>query len=596
MELEYTINLEDNTILHRNKKIGEVKIGNEDKLEDIEIYSNFESDFFEYISNISLPKETELNELEFWVKCFIDEGKQKNEIGDSIEEEIVNVEPTNYRVSTCTITTKLLSFDKFGNQIQTFFDISTLLKYIERVVKDFPEVKSIKIPRNGHDRFYNQFSFVLNLDKDSNVNIKIFRNGSIQMTGVRKLNTFDTIISKVKEILNKVKGVEYGEIKKNEDGLFIFTENKSKEETIQSDIQGVYQPIKTEVGGDEIIAKKLGFYEIDQRSKNVPLPKLFIWDSVNCNYHKVDILENSSSSEKFVESDFTMKYISKGESDFTKLYYNKNGERVKQSKIKFDSDTSNLKLRFSDNKIYTSIQGKRVKWFINSDNIYSNIHLTHEIGHIITEDITEDLTKSEMGTSLEEETIQTRTEYNYYQNSGAEILTDKMNICLMNAVMNINYRIDRSELTKFVQNKGNTCVLNTEGHQAVNIKYFIPRNSDLVLDDIGDGICRCKVESCEYCKHYKVCGNCRNCLDLGKVCEVCLSCETCIHTSTNPGCKCQFCKCSCKDCDCNRITVMCFQSGSVIISGAKSTENLDKVYNWFSKLVSENYILLKEQD
>ena len=129
---------------------------------------------------------------------FTDMGN-KLENKDTEEKILVNYpEPTKYRISTMTMIT---SFNCNINLevVSRYFKLDD--KIISMVYGDKP-VKSINIKKNNRP-FFNQATIIVKLDPLKNINIKIFSNGKIQMTGVKKKKdgemALNLIIDKLKE-------------------------------------------------------------------------------------------------------------------------------------------------------------------------------------------------------------------------------------------------------------------------------------------------------------------------------------------------------------------------------------------------------------
>lgn len=107
------------------------------------------------------------------------------------------VEPTKYRISTMTLIT---SFSCYINLevVSKYFKLDDTI--ISMVYGDKP-VKNSKHKTNRP--FFNQATIIVKLDPLRKVNVKIFSNGKIQMTGVKNVKdghqALNLIISKLKE-------------------------------------------------------------------------------------------------------------------------------------------------------------------------------------------------------------------------------------------------------------------------------------------------------------------------------------------------------------------------------------------------------------
>ena len=112
---------------------------------------------------------------------FIEEGKQLQK--ENIVKKEVNdyPQPTKYRISTMTMIT---SFNCNINleMVSRYFQLDK--KIVSMVYGDKP-VKSVNIKKNNRP-FFNQATIIVKLNPLKNINIKIFSNGKIQMTGVKK--------------------------------------------------------------------------------------------------------------------------------------------------------------------------------------------------------------------------------------------------------------------------------------------------------------------------------------------------------------------------------------------------------------------------
>ena len=98
------------------------------------------------------------------------------------KEESKIPKPSNFRVSTMTMITEftcsinLMVVDKY-------FKMDS--KIISMVYGDKP-VKSTNMKKKNNRPFFNQATIIVRLDPLRKINIKIFSNGRIQMTGVKK--------------------------------------------------------------------------------------------------------------------------------------------------------------------------------------------------------------------------------------------------------------------------------------------------------------------------------------------------------------------------------------------------------------------------
>ena len=122
----------------------------------------------------------------------------------STDEKIIEnyPEPTKYRISTMTMIT---SFNCNINLevVSKYFKLDN--KIISMVYGDKP-VKSINIKKNNRP-FFNQATIVVKLDPLKKINIKIFSNGKIQMTGVKKKKDGETALNLIIDKLKETNGL-----------------------------------------------------------------------------------------------------------------------------------------------------------------------------------------------------------------------------------------------------------------------------------------------------------------------------------------------------------------------------------------------------
>jgi TATA-box binding protein (TBP) (component of TFIID and TFIIIB) len=133
---------------------------------------------------------------------FLEEGKQIQK--ENIVKEEVNdyPQPTKYRISTMTMIT---SFNCNINLevVSRYFKLDD--KIFSMVYGDKP-VKSINIKKNNRP-FFNQATIIVKLNPLKNINIKIFSNGKIQMTGVKKKVDGEEAVLLIMEKLKKTNGI-----------------------------------------------------------------------------------------------------------------------------------------------------------------------------------------------------------------------------------------------------------------------------------------------------------------------------------------------------------------------------------------------------
>ena len=91
-------------------------------------------------------------------------------------------EPSQYRISTMTMIT---SFNCNIN-LEVVNRYFTMTRYIISMVYGDKPVKSSSMKKKTNRPFFNQATMIVQLDPLKKINVKIFSNGKVQMTGVKK--------------------------------------------------------------------------------------------------------------------------------------------------------------------------------------------------------------------------------------------------------------------------------------------------------------------------------------------------------------------------------------------------------------------------
>ena len=133
---------------------------------------------------------------------FTDEGSVIKKAEPEKKEIVDYPEPTKYRISTMTMIT---SFNCNINLevVSRYFKLDN--KIISMVYGDKP-VKSSSIKKNNRP-FFNQATIIVKLNPLKNINIKIFSNGKIQMTGVKRKEDGEAALKLIIEKLKITNGL-----------------------------------------------------------------------------------------------------------------------------------------------------------------------------------------------------------------------------------------------------------------------------------------------------------------------------------------------------------------------------------------------------
>lgn len=127
------------------------------------------------------------------------------------------------------------------------------------------------------------------------------------------------------------------------------------------------------------------------------------------------------------------------------------------------------------------------------------------------------------------------------------------NVCMMNSDITLPYKINRSVLQSILVEKGVLSTFETTSYQGINIKYYWnyeKHHSGM----IQSGVCECS-NVCESSGKKRVMKN--------------------PQTTKERGCA--------------RITIAPFQTGKIIITGAKTLEQIDDASKWILRVIQENH-------
>lgn len=611
-------------------------------------------------------------EFEFLLENYCSEKQEKESIIEKVND---------FRITTITIVCEIVKFLENEEKKSVYIDLDSVFKYIELdnvlfSVKSFDGYREYELPsmfeytkekekekyqlKNREKQktiLYNQITLVFypdferdfkkSIKNKEKVNMKLFRNGTIQMTGAR---SFESIKYVKKLFIEKMRKIN-----------FKYSLNK-----VQLKKQNVnYQNLNLEVYVDEnqrIYSlgennqrKKLcGFYQKDHRRKNdEPIIKMFLWVPIYEKYICVKPVCVKCNQRqdfkycKFVSQDFNdnfervvfeeglkflgierIKWIDKFEN---LIKINKKNVIDENQKYEvFETKPLNMK-RHKGHFIYYTYEKKRVKWFIDEENEciydkYTNVvgkisilNNTNVVGKIENNQkenfVSED--ESEIGYSIFEPLYLPQKELLKY-----DIDEDNEKVCMINSIFNIDFKKEKVKIDLFklkdilINEKGTKCIYDPgSGYIAINIKFYFPgpsffiknfkqeKEKQIIQNEIlkTNGVCHCSKHMCLYCrhnnKHEEYCLECEKQLGItGDLCIECRECEICKHQQqdcdfekTSTSSQCEKCICLCNPCDCVCITILSFHSGSNILSGCRSLFQLETVYKWFSNIIQENF-------
>ena len=112
------------------------------------------------------------------------------------------LKPTPFRISTMTMITDFNCNINLG-VVDRYFKIDDII--ISMVYGDKP-VKSINIKKKNNRPFFNQATIIVKLDPLKKINVKIFSNGKIQMTGVKRKEDGEKALNMILKKLHETQG------------------------------------------------------------------------------------------------------------------------------------------------------------------------------------------------------------------------------------------------------------------------------------------------------------------------------------------------------------------------------------------------------
>jgi len=135
---------------------------------------------------------------------FANKSETKNTVPEENRIESKIPKPTMFRVSTMTMITEFTCSINLM-VVDRYFQLDS--KIISMVYGDKP-VKSRNLKKKNNRPFFNQATIIVRLDPLRKINVKIFSNGRIQMTGVKKeeeaMEALSLILAKLHQTEGKI--------------------------------------------------------------------------------------------------------------------------------------------------------------------------------------------------------------------------------------------------------------------------------------------------------------------------------------------------------------------------------------------------------
>lgn len=536
-----------------------------------------------------------------------------------------------YKIVTMTVTTNLQTDSPLGlsqngpnSARKIYVDLESIYHYIEldTTTKGIESVKSIfgyrrkqplapnspkALQKTPQTRFFNQNTFVINTE-NSAVNLKLFKNGNIQMTGVKSLKDAETAVELLIQKIKAIRGHKYQSLKKDHNNVWV------------SESSRVYS---IDIEDGENIAKYTGYYEIEHKGRDhsgVANSKLFIWDSErNANIQ----VESAAEGKYLIEKEFSsphqkniygsIHYVKIA--DFRKSIYLLSGKQVGyinvnmiETAIKDIPPGTMYKVQNNTFQVLfpRSAGINKQKWFIdfkekvvfnkrreivghlsialtpmslvNPEAIFGHkyphsklfsppekpvLRTNHYVPRILPSDISN------------ERIVKIRYSGIFSVVAGqSQIVHEPFEHRMINALFHAGYEINQTKLnTLLIETYLMQSNYDAEAYPGINIKYFFNNTGGAQ----SSGICSCNLLKCKHCLH----SNEPNCQI--QDCSLCR--EQYLYGDNKIPCFCVACKCI-------RITLLLFGSGEVIITGAKSAEQIHTVYLWIASVLKQHHTFL----
>jgi len=461
-------------------------------------------------------------------------------------------DPSEVKISTMTLVSNIRESSE--DEIKTEIELDILCRFINRYSENdemlktcnggitsvdyytnFPtNITYANLIKHKNNPFFNQMSVILETFGFKKANIKIFNNAKLQMTGVLSENEGVYISKKIINILKTSKIKIYTNM-----SYLDCKEDKENKLNKPNDFALVYNHKM-----DKMFYYRWNYLDIIKEIEtNVKVPL----------FNKKKDEEEFKKKNGWISDTVIMKFISLLQYRLTLLNQIKdkiNKEYTllseKKDAIIMNAMNTNCNVDEEETKINTSLFDLNLNKSIITENIidltnlYNKIKLIRETDILVLNTIkkkyNEDLQQlSEM------DNINDYYEYNIID----DIDTFKLNktkIELINSDFSTNFLINNTKLYKIVKNKYKAfSSYEPNDYPGVKNKFFW--NADNIKLDRTQGKCFCEPK----------------CIKRGKKSL------------------------------CTQITISVFQSGSVIITGAKSIQQVRDAYAYINKIFKDNF-------
>lgn len=420
-------------------------------------------------------------------------------------------EPTPIRVSTMTFICKLKFKDDVEEEV--YIDLKTLVNHFsdnEGIIT----IKTVDTTKNNKKSFYNQVTLLVN-HKTFNVNVKVFKNGQLQMTGCKsEQNAIDTAYLVAKLLL-----------KTNSD-IVIDVELSNSHNMYTCEYNKVYTISNLDSSDDIWEGEPIGYYEVEQRnSKLRGQTRLYILDK---DTEKYNVVFSKKDSYHLIWETFVPELYRK--------IYNTNGEHVGEQRIVFDEEFKEyqeLKYVHKNNAIFSKDSNDRRVKFILKDDLTVETRGKQKIG--VIQDIYYN-NNDNNNVKEREKKLEIKTWYEtvrYSEDREFVVINEK--VAMINTDYVCGFEINRRNLNRILVHEYNLeSILKIEKYPGINTKFY---TNDSNQNNNGKFVCDCE--------------------DM--------------------------------DCECERVSVLTFKSGKIIITGAKKMSHVEAVYQKFNEILRTHF-------
>lgn len=357
----------------------------------------------------------------------------------------------------------------------------------------FKKSKSKKVSKINVKSFYNQMSLIVKVSDNKQVNVKLFGNGKLQMTGCKDISDAIFVTKVVQEYLNDM------------------TESK-RHVSLHYDKNGV------------LIDKNNVVYSISEN------PIVIGWFDKETGEYLID------KKKCLFDETLRLFVTTKTFHSRSRLIYDLSGKQVGDMSIQLLRNKKKLYSKFTDIQII-------------NDLVYVNNKIIIGKNNVTVCDTAIRSNEDDVGKTKEMEVSESPYLDEHlnivFSKLETEYSPDSIDVYSIMANYKLDYQINRQKLCDFLQNNGYLVKYNPETYSGLYVmfKYKTLELDGASLQTKQDGKC--------------ICSN---------------------------------------KCTCDTVSIIVFQSGNIIFSGAKNNIQLNSVFSFFTFLLNENSIILKKKE